>query len=450
MKRSVNAAKKVAVIGLGKLGSPMAAAIAARGVAVVGADVDPVKVEKINRGRAPLAETDLAKYIRRGRTRLRATTDVESAAAAAEIVFVIVPTPSEPQGGFSLRHVLPACEQIARALKTRNDFPVVIITATVMPGSTGGTVRECLEKHSGKKAGKDFGLCYSPEFIALGSVIRDFLNPDFILCGESDPRSGKILDAFYQKVCENRPHVAHMNFSNAELSKLAVNTFVTTKITYANMVAHICERMPGGDVDTVTAAIGRDTRIGVKYLTGAAGYGGPCFPRDNLAMGALARGLGIQAALAETTDRQNRAEVERLAGLVKRYAKPGAKIGILGLSYKPDTDVIEESQGVLLAQRLIGENLDVLVYDPAAMEMARTILGDRPAYCRSAEECVRKADVLVIAVPWKAFGRIPAGAFRRGGKKLTLIDAWRIAPEAWRRETEYAPVGVYRAENRGG
>jgi UDPglucose 6-dehydrogenase len=439
MTQGNKAPQKVAVIGLGKLGSPMAAAVSARGIAVVGADLDSIKVEKINRGEAPVNETDLAEYIRRGRERLSATTNLEEA-AEAEVVFIIVPTPSEAHGGFSIRHVLSACEAIGGGLKKKKEFSVVVITSTVMPGSTGGPIRECLEKSSGKKAGKDFGLCYSPEFIALGSVIRDFLNPDFILCGESDPHSGEILDAFYQAVCENRPHVAHMNYANAELSKLAVNTFVTTKIAYANMLAHICERLPGGDVDTVTAAIGHDTRIGIKYLKGAVGYGGPCFPRDNKAMAALARGLDLQAALAETTDSQNRAEVRRLADLVKRHAKSGAKVGILGLSYKPDTEVIEESQGVLLVQQLLEEDLDLSVYDPMAMDAARVVLGDRPQYCGSAEDCARQSDVVVIAVPWKEFSRIPESAF--SGRRAVLIDAWRIAPPAWRAAVHYVPVGV--------
>jgi UDPglucose 6-dehydrogenase len=432
--------QKVAVIGLGKLGSPMAAAVSARGVAVIGADLDSIKVEKINRGEAPVNETSLADYVRRGHERLRATTDLEAATIEAEIVFIIVPTPSEPHGGFSIRHVLSACEAIGCGLKKKKAFTVVVITATVMPGSTGGAIRECLEKHSGKTAGKEFGLCYSPEFIALGSVIHDFLNPDFILCGESDARSGEILDAFYQTVCENEPYVAHMNFVNAELSKLAVNTFVTTKITYANMLAHICERLPGGDVDKVTAAIGHDTRIGGKYLKGATGYGGPCFPRDNLAMGALARGLEVQAALAETTDRENRAEVDRLAGLINKHAKPGAKVGILGLSYKPDTDVIEESQGMLLARQLLDGGRDLLVYDPMAMEAARVVLGDSPQYCGSAEECVRQSDIVVITVPWKEFSLIPESAF--ASRRIVLIDAWRIAPASWRSKTQYIPVGV--------
>jgi len=438
-----NVLRTAAVIGLGKLGSPMAAAISAHGVAVIGADLDASKVEAINRGEPPVNETNLADYIRRGRAQLRATTDIEAAISEAEITFVIVPTPSEPHGGFSLRHVLSACEAIGRGLKKKKGFPVVVITSTVMPGSTGGPIRECLEKHSGKKAGKEFGLCYSPEFIALGSVIHDFLNPDFILVGESDPRSGEILDAFYQAVCDNHPHIARMNYVNAELSKLAVNTYVTTKITYANMLAHICERLPGADVDVVTEAIGHDTRIGAKYLKGAVGYGGPCFPRDNLAMGRLARDLGAQAALAETTDHENRAEVRRLADLVKKYARPGSKVGILGLSYKPDTEVIEESQGILLARMLMDEELELLVYDPMALNAARMVLGDGPTYAASAEDLVRQSDIVVITTPWKEFTRIPERAFSGHRTRLVLIDAWRIAPALWRSKTQYIPVGVH-------
>lgn len=443
MKETKKIPGTVAVIGLGKLGSPMAAAVSAHGITVVGADLDASKVEAINRGEPPVIETNLADYIRRGRVRLRATTDIEAAVTGAEITFIIVPTPSEPHGGFSLRHVLSACEAIGRGLKKRKGFPVAVVTSTVMPGSTGGAIRECLEKHSGKKAGKEFGLCYSPEFIALGSVIHDFLNPDFILVGESDPRSGEILDAFYQAVCDNRPHIAHMNYVNAELSKLAVNTYVTTKITYANMLAHICERLPGADVDVVTEAIGHDTRIGAKYLKGAVGYGGPCFPRDNLAMGRLARDLGAQAGLAETTDHENRTEVRRLADLVKKHARPGSKIGILGLSYKPDTEVIEESQGILLARMLMDEELELMVYDPMALDSARMALGDGPSYAASAEDCVRQSDVVVITTPWKEFSRIPERAFTGRRTRLVLIDAWRIAPESLRGKTNYLPVGVH-------
>jgi UDPglucose 6-dehydrogenase len=438
MRRSL---QTVAVIGLGKLGSPMAAAIAARGVSVIGVDLDPAKVESINRGEPPVQETNLAAYIRRGRKHLSATGDISAAVMDSEIVFIIVPTPSEPHGGFSLRHLLPACDEIARALRKKKAFTIVVVTSTVMPGSTGGSIRECLEKRSGKTAGKGFGLCYSPEFIALGSVIHDFLNPDFILVGESDPDSGARLDAFYQKVCENRPHVARMNYVNAELSKLAVNTFITTKITYANMLSHICQQLPGADVDVVTEAIGRDTRIGGKYLKGATGYGGPCFPRDNLAMAALARRVGESAPLPEATDRENRTEARRLAALVRSKAKPGVRVGVLGLAYKPDTDVVEESQGIMLARSLLDEGFQVLAYDPLAMDSARAILGDRPMYCADVEECVRRSEVLVLMLPWRSLDGIPAAALKRRLRKMVFIDPWRAAPKEWRRLVTYVPIG---------
>jgi UDPglucose 6-dehydrogenase len=176
------------------------------------------------------------------------------------------------------------------------------------------------------------------------------LNPDMILIGESDERSGAILEKFYQGVCESNPRIKRMNFVNAELTKLSVNTFVTTRISYANMLAQVCETIPGADVDVVTSAIGCDTRIGQKYLKGALGYGGPCFPRDNVAFSALARTNGAPALLAEATDQLNRRQVPRLGAMILAKLPEGGTAGVLGLSYKPDTGVIEESQGVALAK----------------------------------------------------------------------------------------------------
>ena len=146
----------------------------------------------------------------------------------------------------------------------------------------------------GARSGACSGLCYNPEFIALGSVVSDMLRPDLLLIGESDTTAGDILERLYDVTCENRPAVQRMNFVNAELTKLAINTFVTTKISYANMLADICERLVGADVDVVTRAVGSDSRIGARYMKGAIGYGGPCFPRDNVALSALARSLGAQ------------------------------------------------------------------------------------------------------------------------------------------------------------
>lgn len=417
--------KSVAVIGLGKLGSPMAACFAARGFRVKAVDVDAQKVDAISRGIPPVYEPGLEELLRESGARLQATQDIEEAVSNSDATFIVVGTPSEPQGGFSLRYVLSACERIGRALRKKTGFHLVVLTSTVMPGSTGGEVRAALETASGKRCGADFGLCYSPEFIALGSVIRDFYFPDFLLIGECDSRSGDLLSDIYSNVCKNTPAVARMNFINAEITKLAVNTYITTKISYANMLARLCEKLPDADVNVITEALGLDTRIGAKYLKGAVSYGGPCFPRDNRALAFLASRLGASSGLAEATDFFNRAQVKVLADMVRCHHSGQDAIGILGLTYKPNTDVAEEAFGLLLAQELSSANLSVVVYDPSA-SAARVLGAHKNVHiATSAQECIRQSGVVVLATPWKEFGDVPSAQWVRQGKPRTVIDCWR-------------------------
>jgi UDPglucose 6-dehydrogenase len=426
----------VSVIGLGKLGAPMAACFAARGFQVIAVDTDAQKVDEIGRGVPPVHEPGLAELLLQGKGRLHATRDAEGAVRDSEATFIVVGTPSEESGRFSLRYVLPTCEAVGRALRGKDSFHVVVLTSTVMPGSTGGEIKAALERASGKRCGVDFGLCYSPEFIALGSVIRDFYNPDFLLIGESDPRAGDILSDIYARTCKNSPSIARMNFINAEITKLAVNTYITTKISYANMLARLCEKLPGADVSVVTYALGLDSRIGSKYLKGAVSYGGPCFPRDNRAFAALAARSGSAADLAEATDRFNRAQIETLAALVKSHHSGSDPIGILGLTYKPETDVVEESFGLLLAQELASANLPVVVFDPSA-DLARAFGTQkyvRIATC--AEDCIVQCGVVVLATPWQEFRDLPISAwvqpFRSApsfhGAARVVIDCWRALP----------------------
>jgi UDPglucose 6-dehydrogenase len=416
--------KAISVMGLGKLGSPVAACFAARGFRVVGVDVDGKKVEALNGGKAPIHEPGLAELIGEAEGRLTATENAEEAVRETEATFIVVSTPSEASGGFSLRYVLPCLEAIGKTLRTKTGFHLVVLTSTVMPGSTGGAVRETLERASGKTCGQHFGLCYSPEFIALGSVIRDFYFPDFVLIGESDGRSGEMLAEIYRHTCKNTPFVARMNFINAEITKLAVNTYITTKISYANMIARLCEKLPGADANVVTNALGLDKRIGPRYLKGAVSYGGPCFPRDNRALAALAAQVGASSGLAEATDSFNRAQIKSLAELVKSQRSEGGTIGILGLTYKPDTDVVEESFGLLLAQELAAAKVAVVAYDPGA-NMARALAhsaGVRSA--SSAKECITEADVVVLATPWQEFRDLPAALWAGQAGAKVVIDCW--------------------------
>lgn len=434
---------RISVIGLGKLGSPMAACFAAKGFTTIGVDVNEAYVEAINEGRAPVFEPQLAEMLAEGRACLTATTRIEDAVAGTDTTFIIVPTPSDEDGGFSLEYVIPAIKTIGRAIAEKDSYHLVALTSTVMPGATGGPVRQALEEASGKRVGVDIGLCYSPEFIALGSVIRDFLHPDFLLIGESDERSGHTLAGIYRRVVNNDPAVAHLNFVNAELAKISVNTFVTTKIAFANMLARICERLPGANVDDVTSALGLDSRIGPKYLRGAISYGGPCFPRDNVAFATLARSLDAPAYVAEATDAANRDGITRLAETVTDRLPEGGSVAILGLSYKPNTDVVEESPGVYLAQALSAQGVPVTVFDPAGMTNGRIALAhDDVRFADSADDAIREADVVVIATAWQEFASIDPSVLERDRGRQVIIDCWRIlTPEQIEGAATYVALG---------
>ena len=418
---------RAAVVGLGKLGAPLAAVLASKGHDVLGIDVNPETVRALNNGIAPVEEPGLQELVTASADRLTATTDLAEA-ADAELTILLVPTPSDERGAFSNAFLLDAIERIGHCLAGRDDYHVVIVASTVMPGSSEGELQPALERGSRRRVGDSLGLCYSPEFIALGNVIRDLLEPDMVLIGESDRRAGDCLQALYSGVCENDPPFRRMSLVNAELTKIAVNTYVTMKISYANTLADMCERLPGADVERVTDALGLDSRIGHKYLRGAIAFGGPCFPRDNKAFAMLARELGTEAPLAEATDSVNHAQAERLARIVSSHLGEHDSVGILGLSYKPDTGVVEESPGIALAEILADAGArEVNVFDPLATEAASERLsGEHVRACGSADELLERSDVVVIATPWKEFADLPLDRLAHRHRRPVVIDCWRL------------------------
>jgi UDP-glucose 6-dehydrogenase len=268
--------KRVSVVGLGKLGLTLAAVLADSGFEVTGIELDESKVEAVNKGRSPLYEPGLDDLVRKNHRRLKASSDYDGRIADTDVTFVVVPTPSLESGAFSTDLVEKAMKSIGRELAGKKGYHLVVLTSTVGPGSMDGVVKPALEKTSGRKVGATLGLCYNPEFIALGDVIRGLRSPDFILIGESDKKAGDILASIQNVVCTNSPPIERMEFINAELAKIAVNSFVTMKMSFANTLAEITEKLPGGNVDKVTTAIGRDKRIGGAYLRGATGFGGTC------------------------------------------------------------------------------------------------------------------------------------------------------------------------------
>lgn len=431
---------KISVIGLGKLGLPLAATIAFRCHHVVGVDINKKVINDLNIGRFDLKEPGLSEMIKKFKNNIKATTDTKEAVIESDLTFIVTPTPSLKNGYFSLKYVVAVAKDIAKALKIKKSFHLVVLVSTVMPGSTE-KVKAILEKTSSKVCSKDFGLLYNPEFIALGTVIDNLLKPDFILIGESDSRSGDILQKFYKTFCLNRPKIARMNFVNAELTKISVNTFVTTKISYANMLAEICEKLPDGNVDMVTSALGLDSRIGSRYLKGGPAFGGPCFPRDNIAFINLAKNLKVSFDISQATHTTNLKQIERLTEKVLKYCQKDKSVAILGLSYKPFTDVVEESAGLLLAQALKSRNIKLNLHDPLALGNTQELLGnDGVKYFGRVKDCVRGSDILVIATDWPEYKNIKKSWF--GNDSKVVIDPWRMVdPKTLHKKITYVPIG---------
>lgn len=385
---------KLSVVGLGKLGSPLLAVLANSGFDVIGLDLDLTVVSKINAGIAPVVEPDLQKYISTSQKKIRATNDFNDAVLNSDLTFVIVPTPSDSSGIFSNQFVLDAVTKIAKVLKNKDSYHIINITSTVMPGSCGHEILNAIEHHSGKRVGQHIGLCYNPEFIALGTVIKNMEYPDMCLIGEFDERSGKILEDVYKKVVKNKPRYMRMNLVNAELTKLAVNTYVTTKISYANMIADVCEKISGADAYVVCKAIGMDSRIGEKYLAPGQPFGGPCFPRDNQAYISLAHSLDANAALASATKTINDYQIDKLTNLVINLSNSGS-VGFLGASYKPNTPVIEESATVKVIDRLLEMAQVVYVYDENARENLISRYESKIVIVDKFDDLIRRSELVV-------------------------------------------------------
>jgi UDPglucose 6-dehydrogenase len=416
---------KASVVGLGKLGAPLLGVLASKGIEVWGIDLIPEVVAKINNGIAPVGEPKLQELLTRHRARVHATSDWRVAVGNSEVTYLLVPTPSAADGSFTNDYVLTAIEAVGQVLKTKPGYHLVVVNSTVMPGSTGGQLKDRLEAVSRKRVGCDIGLCYNPEFIALGSVVDGLLRPDFVLIGESDPRAGAMLERICRIVVGESIPVARMNFVNAELTKIAVNGYVTMKISFANTLGEICDELPGADADVVTAALGQDSRIGRRYLRGATGYGGPCFPRDTIAFTAMAHRVGVETSLAAATHAINERQLERVTKIVAGRTGANDRIAVLGLAYKPDTGVVEHAQGLMLAEALEKIGRRVIVHDPLALDAARSVLGSSVAFAASTADAVGAAEAVVVMVPCAEYKAFFAG-WSGGGPTRLVVDCWRL------------------------
>lgn len=434
---------KISVIGLGKLGACYAAFYADGGFIVTGVDTDPKKVKALAAGIAPVLEPELAGLISKNKKRLSATMSIEEAVLASDATFIIVPTPSLKDGSFSVEYVTKACVDIGKALRKKDSYHLISLVSTVLPGDSREHIIPALEKSSRKKCGIDFGYCYNPSLIALGDIIGNLTHPDFLFLGAFDQKSGDTLAKIYRKLYPDRVP-ERMSIESVELAKIALNSYVTMKITFANLLGSLSEEIPHANVDDITTALGKDKRIGSVYFKSGLGYGGPCFPRDNYAFAHMAKKRGVRTPLALATHEINTripAEVaERMQVLaVKNKAK---HIGFLGLSYKPRTTITEESQALTIAKLMRKKGYEIVIYEPLDLGEARAKLGSKATYADSLHTLVTESDIIFVSNKDDAFAQLPALVKKTGAAKV-IVDPWSMFDPK-----SFGTLALYRALGR--
>ncbi len=398
---------KITVVGTGYVGLVTGTCFAETGVQVNCIDIDEEKVKRLNEGKSPIYEPGLEPMIRRNleKGRLFFSTELQPALEGSEVAFIAVGTPPDEDGSADLQHVLGVASQIGSFM---TDYMVVVTKSTVPVGTARlvkQTIREALEKR-GKEI--PFDVVSNPEFLKEGNAVQDFLKPDRIVIGLDSENAEKVMRKLYKPFLLNNHPILFMDIPSAEMTKYTANAMLATKISFMNEIANLCERV-GANVDMVRKGIGSDPRIGNKFIYPGTGYGGSCFPKDVKALIHTARGHHYQLKILEAVEEVNEQQKSILFSKITAHFQDqlkGKTFGIWGLSFKPMTDDMREAPSLALISRLLEAGARVKAYDPAAMEQAKRVLGDKITYSQDPYDALVDADALVLVTEWSEF-RIP-------------------------------------------
>jgi UDPglucose 6-dehydrogenase len=351
--------EKVALFGLGKLGLPLSLVLAQE-MKVVGIDTDKEKIKKLCVKTSPFYEPHVDEYLNSAFSNISFKTTSEYSINEFDVAIILVNTPSDNEGKFSNNYIYDVIEDLSIKLKdsTKKDF-LFILSSTVMPGSHKKII-DRIEELSGKKLNQDFGFVYVPDLVALGSVIKDFENPDLLILGESHNKYGDIAENIYTKIIKNEAPIKRMSLIEGEITKVSLNAYITMKISFANFIGNVSEKF-NVTSSRITKALGYDKRISPFYLKSGVSFGGTCFPRDTWAFIRMSENIGLNAVHIKATQEINEYQNTLLYNKVKPYKNE--KIGIYGLSFKPGTTVTTESPGNILYKKLKNEKYNVVFYD---------------------------------------------------------------------------------------
>lgn len=431
---------QIAVIGTGYVGLVTGACFAEFGVDVTCVDVDETKIEKLNNGVIPIYEPGLDQIVEKNvkAGRLHFTTDITKAVQKANVVFLAVGTPPRPDGSPDMSFYRQAAKDVAEAM---NGYKVLVTKSTV-PIGTGKWLREFVSENL--KVETEFGVASNPEFLREGAAIDDFMRPDRVVIGSNEERAIEVMKELYRPLYLIETPIVITSLEAAELIKYAANAFLATKITFINEVANLCDAI-GCDVHDVARGMGMDNRIGRKFLHPGPGYGGSCFPKDTRALTTVADQFGVETrivdAVIEANERQRDAmipKIERLVGDLK-----GKKIGVLGLSFKPETDDMRESPAIDIVHTLIDRGATVRAFDPVAMNEAKHYLNGIE-YAADEYDAIDGADALVIITEWNQFRALDMQKVKSLLKAPKIADLRNIYEPADMRELGFEYIGVGR------
>jgi len=417
----------IAVIGgTGYVGLTTAVCLASKGHLTFCVGRSKEKIEKICKGFPIIYEESLEEVMKDvlAKGKLKPTTDLEKAVLNSDISFICVGTPNKTDGSIDLSQIQEVSEKIGQALAKKNNYHVVVVRSTVVPGTTEGLVLPILQRFSGKNAGVDFGVCMNPEFLREGQAIKDFLFPEDIgiVIGEFDERSGDALFELY-KVFD--AEIMRTNIRTAEMVKYARNSYLAKDVSFANEIANICQKC-GADYLEVKKGMEMDARIGRgRFLDAGVGFGGSCFPKDVRALVAKAAEIGVEPKLLKATLEINELQPYKLIELAKQTVGKlkGKRVAVLGLAFKPGTDDMREAVSIKVVNTLLDEGAKVFAYDPQALDNARTIFGDKIVYAKRVEEALDNADACLIVTQWPDFAN---GKLYNHMRLKVIIDGRRV------------------------
>ncbi len=412
----------ICVTGTGYVGLVTGACLADFGNKVVCVDIDESKIERLRKSEVPFYEPGLQEIVRRNvdRGRLSFSTDVAKGIEESTVIFVAVGTPMSPEGEADLSYVEMVARNVGEHL---NGYKVVVLKSTV-PAGTSNLVERIIGETS--SSGHPFDVVSNPEFLREGSAVEDFMQPDRIVLGVSSDRALKVMREIYRPLILQDIPVVETDVKTSEMIKYASNAFLACKISFINEIANICERV-GADVSVVARAMGLDKRIGPRFLRPGAGYGGSCFPKDTRALVKTAESTGydlkIVKAAIEVNDQQRLHMVELIEKAVGSLS--GKTVAILGLAFKPDTDDLREAPSLDIAKALLGKGARLNVYDPVAMEQARTIL-EGVIFSEDVFEAVKDADAAVFVTEWNEFRDLDLVKVKQLMKSGIIVDCRNI------------------------